>query len=126
MKAKDIRLGDYYAVKLVLPYAAHMARTTPIIHARAIDTAGNTVIFEYDTADCGLAGEALERLRAQRQRLFPARNYDLGRELLRVKAADVVCNSDEWTPPAPDGRMDAPIATRAAGSTFEQHQMAHA
>lgn len=126
MKVKDIRLGESYAIRMVIPSAAHMARTAPVIHANMLDIAGNTVVCEYDAMNGGLGeGPALDRLRAQRQRLFPALDYKPRLTRIRVRHNDVLCLSDEFAHRVPDGRMDAPTTTHAAGHTFEQNRMAH-
>lgn len=127
MKVKDIVLGQRYAVKIVMPSAGghgggyKFPRSAPVTQATCVDIAGNTIIFEREAF---VPKPGALAATSKGNGLIGIRNYEPGTERLRIPANDVICLSDEWAPPAPDGRIDAPEVHRAAGQTFTSERMA--
>lgn len=122
MKIKELVLGKRYAFKVVTPTWRLSPRTSPVTHGLCVDIAGNTVIFECVEMVLSPAGQI--KRRENPDQLVGNSLYELGTKLYRVPARHVLCLSDEYTLPAPDGRIDAPDVHHAAGHTFTSERMA--
>lgn len=122
MKVKEIVLGKRYAFYLVTPAWRQSPKTSPVKHGDCIDISGNTVIFDCDEMVLSPAGKIKKA--QQPDQLVGNSLYEPGKQLYRIPAHRVICLSDEYAPPVPDGRIDAPAVHRAGGHTFTSERMA--
>lgn len=122
MKVKEIVLGKRYAFTDVTPAWRRSPRTSPVRHGECVDISGNTVILECQTMV--LNAQGLTRRAKNPDALVGNSGYELGPKLFRVPAHRIICLSDEYVLPAPDGRIDAPKVHHAAGHTFTSHRLA--
>lgn len=119
MKVREIVLGQRYAVHRVVTRGPRTPRNAPVIHATCVDISGNTIVFEHEA----MVPKPGERAKAKGM-LIGCANYEMGTELLRIAARHVICLSDEYALRRPDGRIDAPEVTQAAGRTFTSERLA--
>lgn len=122
MKVKEIVLGRSYAFYMVTPAWRRSPKTSPVTHGVCVDIAGNTVILEREQMVLSPAGKI--KRAANPDALVGNSLYESGTALHRIPAHRVICLSDEFAPPARDGRIDAPDVHRVAGDTFTAERLA--
>jgi hypothetical protein len=121
MKVKEIELGRKYAVRLVMPAAAGVAKCTPIVFATAMDIAGNTIVLEQPVMVLTDKGRKLRA--GNPDMLVGNQHYEPGTTLIRVAATNVICFAEEWQYDQPDGREEAPRITYDAGHRVVEQRL---
>lgn len=129
MRLNEIQPGRQYAVQQVIRAAAGMPTMRPVRECTVIERQpNNRVLVSYSAhvrvrpAEDSNSPDQLLPYGGVTHR--DGRDFAPGTKFMTVSAKDVLCPWEDYHgKPQPDGRIDAPEVTHAAGSTFTKQRL---